>query len=139
MRPNIYKNIFQYAKQYIKQKSIYSPEVSKNAPTESDIFPLVIIPNCKIILDEETLKYGERKYEVIFEIEIYAIDKTAGNKKTSRQTIMQELEKLVYEVFEEHYGLLGDEPKIKPNADTNVARETMRFTGKMKNNIIYRR
>ena len=99
MRPNIYENIFQYAKQYIKQKSIYSPEVLKNAPTESDIFPLVIIPKCKTILDEETLKYGERRYEVVFEIEIYSTDKTVGNKKTSRQTIIQELSKLIYDIF----------------------------------------
>ena len=139
MRPNIYENIFQYAKQYIKQKSIYSPEVFKNAPTESDIFPLVIIPECKIVLDEETLKYGERKYEIIFEIEIYSTDKTVGNKKISRETIINELENLIYEVFEEHYGLLGEDPTIKPNADTNVARETISFTGKIKNNIIYRR
>lgn len=139
MRPYIYENMFQYAKQYIKQKSIYSPEVFKNAPTESNIFPLVIIPQCKIILDEETLKYGERKYEVIFEIEIYVTDKSINNKKVSRTTIIQELEKLIYETFEEHYGLLGGEPTITPNADTNVARETIRFTGKIKNNIIYRR
>lgn len=139
MRPNIYENMFQYAKQYIKQKSTYSPEVSKNIPTESNRFPLVIIPKCKIVLDEETLKYGERKYEVIFEIEIYATDKSVNNKKVSRTTIIQELEKLVYETFEEHYGLLGGEPKTTPNADTNVARETISFTGKIKNNIIYRR
>lgn len=139
MRPNIYENIFQYAKKYINEESIYSPEVFKNAPTESDIFPLVIIPKCRTILDEETLKYGERRYEVIFEIEIYATDKSINNKKVSRTTIIQELEKLVYETFEEHYGLLGGEPKITPNADTNVARETISFTGKIKNNIIYRR
>lgn len=140
MRPNLYNNIFQYAKQYIKQKSIYSPEVFKNAPTESNIFPLVIIPKCKIILDEETLKYGERRYKVKFEIEIYAVDKSIeANKKISRETIINELENLIYEVFEEHYGLLGEDPTIKPNADTNVARETISFTCKIKNNIIYRR
>lgn len=139
MRPNIYENMFQYAKQYIKQKSIYNPEVFKNTPTESDIFPLVIIPRCKIVLDDETLKYGEKKYQVIFEIEIYSTDKAIETKKVSRQTIMQELEKLVYDVFEEHYKLSGEEPKTKPNADTNIDRETIRFTGKIKNNIIYRR
>ena len=139
MRPDIYENIFQYAKQYIKQKSIYSPQVFKNAPTESDIFPLVIIPECKIILDEETLKYGERRYEIVFNIEIYSTDKSINHKKVSKTTIIPELEKLVYEVFEEHYGLLGKEPEIRPNADTNVAREEIRFTGKIKNNIIYRR
>lgn len=139
MRPDIYDNIFQYAKQYIKQKSIYSPEVFKTAPTESDIFPLVIIPECKVILEDETLKYGEPKYQVIFEIEIYATDKSIGSKKVSKNTIMKELEKLVYDVFEEYYKLLGGEPKTIPNADINIDRETIRFTGKIKNNIIYRR
>lgn len=139
MRPDIYDNIFQYAKQYIKQKSIYSPEVFKTAPTESDIFPLVIIPECKVILEDETLKYGEPKYQVIFEIEIYTTDKSIGSKKVSKNTIMRELEELVYDVFEEYYKLLGGEPKTIPNADINIARETIRFTGKIKNNIIYRR
>ena len=139
MRPNIYDSMFQYAKQYIKQKSAYNPEVFKNAPTESDIFPLVIIQECKVILDDETLKYGESKYQVIFEIEIYATDKSIGNKRISRSTIIQELEKLVYDIFEEHYKLLGGEPKAIPNADINIARETIKFTGKIKNNIIYRR
>ena len=139
MRPDVYDSMFQYAKQYIKQKSIYSPEVFKNSPTESDVFPLVIIPKCKIMLDEETLKYGERRYEIVFNIEIYSTDKIINNKKVSKTTIIQELEKLVYEVFEEHYGLLGKEPETRPNADTNVAREGIRFTGKIKNNIIYRR
>ena len=139
MRPDIYESIFQYAKKYIKEKSIYNPEVFKNAPTESDMFPLVIIPECKIILDNETLKYGEQKYQIIFNIEIYTTDKTVETKRISKQTIMQELEKIVYEVFEEHYGLLGSEPEIRPNADINIARENIRFTGKIKNNIIYRR
>ena len=139
MRPDIYDNIFQYAKQYIKQKSIYSPEVFKTAPSESDIFPLVIIPECKVILEDETLKYGEPKYQVIFEIEIYTTDKSIGSKKVSKNTIMRELEKLVYDVFEEYYKLLGGETKTIPNADINIDRETIRFTGKIKNNIIYRR
>lgn len=139
MRPYIYDNMFQHAKQHIKQKSIYSPEVFKTAPTESDIFPLVIIPECKVILEDETLKYGEPKYQVIFEIEIYTTDKSIGSKKVSKNTIMRELEELVYDVFEEYYKLLGGEPKTIPNADINIARETIRFTGKIKNNIIYRR
>lgn len=139
MRPNVYDSIFQYAKQYIKQKSIYSPEIFKTAPTESNVFPLVIIPQCKIVLDDETLKYGEPKYQIIFDIEIYTIDKSVGTKKVSRNTIINELEKIVYEIFEEHYKLLGKKPRLIPNADTNVAREEISFTGIIKNNIIYRR
>ena len=139
---DIHDRVFQYAKQYIKQKSKYSPEVFKNAPTESKVFPLVIIPQCKIILNDETLKTpskNERGYKIIFDTEIYATDKTVGTKKTSKQTIISELEELLYEVFEEHFGLLGKEPQMRPNADINVAREGIEFTGKYKNKIFYRR
>ena len=95
--------------------------------------------NCSSCITYRVPVRFKRRYEVIFEIEIYAIDKSINNKKVSRNTIIQELEKLVYETFEEHYGLLGGKPTTTPNADTNVARETISFTGKIKNNIIYRR
>jgi len=139
---DIHNQIFQYAEQYIKQKSKYSPEVLKNAPTESKIFPLVIIPRCKVIIDDVTLKTKskiERGYKIIFDIEIYATDKTVERKKISKQTIISELEDFVYEVFEEHFGLLGKEPKPRANADTNISREGIEFTGKYKNKIFYRR
>ena len=139
MRPKIYDNIFQYAKKYIEKNSIYSPKVYKSAPTESKTFPLVIIPECKIVIADETLKYGEQKYNLIFDIETYTTDKTIENKKIARQTIISELQKLIYDVFEEHYKMLGEEPQLRPNADLNVAREGIKFTAKIKNNIIYRR
>lgn len=140
MRPDIYESIFQYAKEYIEKNSKYNPLVSKNAPTESKNFPLVIIPKCKTILDDETLSYGEQKYQIIFNIEIYTTDKSISNtQKISKTSIMQELEKIIYEVFEDNYKLLGGEPKTRPNADTNISREEIRFTGMVKNNIIYRR
>ena len=37
------------------------------------------------------------------------------------------------------YKMLGEEPQPRPNADLNVAREEIKFTAKVKNNIIYRR
>lgn len=111
----------------------------KSAPTESKIFPLVIFDKPKIVLDDETLCYGEQKYKIKFEIEIYTTDKTVGSKKIARQTIIEELEELVYEVFEEHYRFKGNEPQVRPNADINVSREAIQFEGKIKNNIIYRR
>lgn len=135
----LYNELYRYTKEYITEQSIYSPYVIKNSPTQSNSFPLVIFPKTKFILDDETLKHGERRYSVIIEIEIYAIDKTVANKKVSKQTIIAELEKLLYDVFEEHYGLQGETPNEIINADTNVSREVMRFTGKYKNNVFYRR
>lgn len=142
MRPDIYDTIFQSAKKYIEEKSIYSPKVSKNAPTESKIFPLVVIPECKVILDKETLNTKsdkEKEYKIIFDVEIYATDKTVGTKKIARQTIIHELQQLIYEVFEQENGMLGKEPQPRPNADINVARQGIEFAGRLKNNVIYRR
>lgn len=142
MRPDIYDTIFQRAKKYIEEKSIYSPKVLKNAPTESKIFPLIVMPECKVILDKETLNTKsdkEKEYKIIFDIEIYATDKTVGTKKIARQTIIHELQQLIYEVFEKENGMLGKEPQAIPNADINVARQGIEFTGRLKNNVIYRR
>ena len=99
----------------------------------------MIFDKPKIVLDDETLCYGEQKYKIKFEIEIYTTDKTVGSKKIARQTIIEELEDLVYEVFEEHYRFKGNEPQVRPNVDINVSREAIQFEGKIKNNIIYRR
>ncbi len=99
----------------------------------------MIIQKPSIVLDDETLCYGEQKYKIKFEIEMYATDKTVGSKKIARQTIIEELENLTYEVFEEHYRFKGNEPQVRPNADINVSREAIQFEGKIKNNIIYRR
>lgn len=112
----------------------------KSAPTESKTFPLVIFDKPKIVLDDETLCYGEQKYKIKFEIEIYATDKSISkNNRIARQTIMEELENLIYEVFEEHYRFKGNEPQARQNADINISREAIMFEGKIKNNIIYRR
>ena len=126
-------------KTYITSNSVYAPYVVKNSPTQSNSFPLVIFHKPKVILDDETLKYGEPRYSIYIDLDIYATDKTVANKKISKQTIIAELEKLTYDVFEGQYGLLGGQPMEVVNADTNVSREEMRFTGKYKNNIFYRR
>ena len=65
--------------------------------------------------------------------------KTIENKKYSAASVSQELLKRVYEVFEEHYVMLGRLPETIPNADTNVTRISVRFTGRYKNNTFYRR
>lgn len=91
------------------------------------------------MIDDETLSYTEQKYNFKVEIEIYTTDKNVGNKKIAKQTIIEELENLIYEVFEKHYRFKGNEPQIRLNADINVSREAIQFEGKIKNNIIYRR
>ncbi len=139
---DIYDQIFKFSKKYIKEKSIYNPEILKQAPTESNIFPLVIIPECKIVLNKETLKTRskkEKEYRIIFNIELYAIDKTIDKKRISKQTILSELKNLIYEIFEDKLCFLGYAPTPMPNADINVAKEGIRFVAIYKNQIFYRR
>lgn len=132
--------MYQYAKEYIKNKSQYAPTVLKSAPQEINQFPLVVIPECKLILKDETLKHKEKEYRLIFDIEVYSTDKTVGNKKVARQSIITELEKLIYDVFEEHYLMKVAEPKPTPNIDRNVDRLYMRAEATInENKIIFRR
>lgn len=140
VRPDFYDEVYEYAKTYITEHSIFSPKVLKNSPTESEYFPLVIVKMPEVYLDDETLKVGgEQIYSFVLTIEIYAMPKTIENKKYSAASVSQELLKRVYEVFEEHYVMLGRLPETIPNADTNVTRISVRFTGRYKNNTFYRR
>lgn len=140
VRPDFYNQVYEYAKTYITEHSIFSPKVLKNSPTESEYFPLVIVKMPEVYLDDETLKVGgEQIYSFVLTIEIYAMPKTIENKKYSAASVSQELLKRVYEVFEEHYVMLGRLPETIPNADTNVTRISVRFTGRYKNNTFYRR
>ena len=132
--------MYQYAKEYIQDKSQYAPTVLKSAPQEINQFPLVVIPECKLILKDETLKHKEKEYRLIFDIEVYSTDKTVGNKKVARQSIITEIEKLIYDVFEEHYLMKVAEPKPTPNIDRNVDRLYMRAEATInENKIIFRR
>lgn len=132
--------MYQYAKEYIQSNSKYSPAVLKTIPQEINQFPLVVIPECKLILKDETLKHKEKEYRLIFDIELYATDKSVGSKKVARQSIIAELEKLIYDVFEEHYLMKVAEPKPTPNIDRNVDRLYMRAEATInEKKIIFRR
>lgn len=132
--------MYQYSKEYIQSNSKYSPAVLKTIPQEINQFPLVVIPECKLILKDETLKHKEKEYRLIFDIELYATDKSVGSKKVARQSIIAELEKLIYDVFEEHYLMKVAEPKPTPNIDRNVDRLYMRAEATInEKKIIFRR
>lgn len=132
--------MYQYTKEYIQSNSKYSPAVLKTTPQEINQLPLVVIPECKLILKDETLKHKEKEYRLIFDIELYSTDKSVGSKKVARQSIIAELEKLIYEVFEEHYLMRVAEPKPTPNIDRNVDRLYMRAEATInEKKIIFRR
>lgn len=134
--PNIYNKIFEYAKKYIKENSIYSPKIVKNTPQQMTVFPLVIIKQVKDALIDENLDKTDQKFKMVYEIEIYTID----TEEVAKEEITQELIKLVNDVFDEHYGFNRKTNSNIPNIDLNVDRQHMRYDGKLdENNIIYRR
>ena len=134
--PDVYDEIFNYAENYIKENSVYSPKVLPSAPQEVNTFPLVTIQETDNPLVDEDLTKGDQQYQIEYEIEIYAIDK--GN--VPKQIIIQELKKLVNDVFDEHYGMNRRACIPKPNADRDVDRLYMRYNAIIdENKTIYRR
>jgi len=109
--------------------------------SEPQTFPIVIISESDDELSDETLKKGEQKLELTYEIEIYAMDKTVKGNKVASQEIINELKILVNEVFENQYGFRRTASRPKQNIDLDVSRHYMRFEGvyDTTNNKIYRR
>lgn len=133
---NIYNNIFQYAKEYITTNSIYNPYVLKATPEESKVFPLVIITQRNDYLKDETLKKTEKQNVLSYEIEIFARDTSVN-----RQTIIEELVKLVNDVFEDDIGFRRTQASPIPNIDLSVDRFVLEYEGVFdeKSNKIFRK
>lgn len=133
--PDVYDEIFTYAKTYIRTNSTYSPMVVKDTPPNKK-FPLVIIRQNRDDLYSENLNKTDQRFRIGFAIEIYAVNK----EKVSKQAIVRELSKLVNDVFDEHYGMNRRMNRQIPNIDNDVCRWNMRFDGKIdENKRIYRR
>lgn len=89
-----------------------------------------------MISSSETLKYGEGKYNLTYEIEIYAKD----IDETSKKEILDELKILVNEIFDEYYKFTRRTCKTAPNADIDIGKIFMRYTAVIdENKKIYRR
>ena len=134
--PDVYDEIFDYAADYIKTNSSYSPKVLTQAPEETKVFPLVVIQETNNPLEDEDLEKGDQQYRIEYEIEIYATDKGSIPK----QIIIQELKKLVNDVFDTHYGMYRRACIPTPNADRNIDRLYMRYNAIIdENKTIFRR
>lgn len=133
--PNVYDEMFKYAKEYIKENSVYFPTISKDTPPNKK-FPLVLIKQIEDDLYDENLDKTDQKFNLVYEIEIYTMNKGT----TAKQIIANELMKLTNNVFDEHYGMRRINNKEAPNVDTDVYRWNMKFRAKIdENKRIYRR
>lgn len=112
------------------------PVVVKDTPQEKNKFPLVIIKQIDDPLYDENLDKTDQRFRIVFEIEIYTIDK----EEIAKQVITEELKKLVNDIFDIKYGFTRKANNPAPNIDLNVDKRYMRYEGKIdENNIIYRR
>ena len=133
--PDVYDEIFDYAKKYITDNSIYFPTILKDTPPNKK-FPLIIIKQIRDDLYSENLDKTDQRFNLAFEIEIYSINKA----EISKQVITNELKQLINDVFDEHYGMNRKSNQEAPNADTDVYRWNMRFEAKIdEKKRIYRR
>lgn len=133
--PDVFDEIFKYAKEYIIENSKYSPKVLKNTQPDNK-FPLVTIKEIKDNLYSENLNKTDQRFDIKYEIEIYTINKNG----IAKQVISDELKKLINDVFDEHYGMNRKRNFEAPNADTDVFRWHMQYEAKIdENKKIYRR
>lgn len=135
---DVYDEIYIKARKYIKDNSQYNPKVLKNSPQTFNSFPLIIITETEnnLVSGSETLKYGEGKYNLTYEIELYAKDIDEKSKKE----ILDELKKLVNDIFDEYYKFTRKTCKTAPNADIDIGKIFMRYTAVIdENKKIYRR
>ena len=133
--PDVYDEIFKYAKTYITENSQYAPTILKDTPPDKK-FPLIIIKQIRDDLYSENLDKTDQRFYLGYEIEIYAMNK----ENIAKQVITKELVKLTNDVFDEHYGMNRKFNKEAPNVDTDVFRWNMRFEARIdESKKIYRR
>ena len=124
--PDVYDQIFQYGKKYIKENSKYSPKILKSTQQDK-IFPFISIKEIRDDLYDENLDKTDQRFNIGYEIEIYTM--TRGS--IAKEEVAEELKGLVNDVFDTHYGLRRTLNKEIPNVDLNVFRWGMRFEGKI--------
>lgn len=133
--PEVYDEIYQYTRTYLETQSQYSPQVKKDTPPNKK-FPLVIVKEIRDNLYDENLDKTDQRFRIGYEIEIYAVNKD----NVAKQTITNELIKLINDVFDEHYGMNRKFNREVSNIDTDVYRWKMRFEAKIdEGKRIYRR
>lgn len=140
-KPDIYDDIFSYAKLQIIAKSQYNGvQVKKVQPEVLNQSPLIVIERPEYTIADETLHYGEKLWNMDFTINIFATDYIDYTSKIARQKVIEDLDNILYEIFVDMYKMDIIQDLDTPNVDTSIDRRTLRINCKVdENNKIYRR
>lgn len=99
---NIESMVFKLYKQYLKDKSKFSPNVFNKAPKNLSVFPTIVLKESNNIEDSNytTLDRKESVSEITDTIDIYTKDMVINGKKYPSKEIMNELKFLTFEFFQ---------------------------------------
>lgn len=126
-----YEEVYNTLKEYLKdvETNPYKPSVTKlyKETISKDNFPLVVIEEITNNLQSRTFGGNESISTVVYEINIYAINKMVDNKEIGNMTIARELSVLVDKVMGEHYRMRRIYNAPTPNIDKTIYRITMRY------------
>lgn len=125
---NIFENkIFPELKQYVEEKSIYKPTVTKAMPQQSKVFPIVPVKLLPVTNKYNNLSYGEETYTFGIEINVYSM----ASGKTSKRTICNEVTEQVVDYFKNNYHVTIKTELDALNTDSNIHRNIVKITGKL--------
>lgn len=128
---NIVDKIYPNLKEYLTEKSQYSPRILQKAIKQSDKFPLVTIIESDNSNDIVDTNFMESTDNVDLTIDIYTQDKTLENSIISCVSISNELVGLTDYILSKKYRFRRVFCKRTPNLDSSIYRVTMKYTKKV--------
>lgn len=138
---NMWQDVYDGLKKYLKENSEYNPLVVKNAPPKPPRFPVVEIVEINNVSAEETTDRREQFDSLTYEVNIYTQDIPKGEELISAEVIDNELKLLVNQYMDIMLRMRRTLCQPSPNLDTNVMRTIMRYSCSIdkRRNIILRR
>lgn len=138
---NMWQEVYEGLKEFLKENSKYDPLVTKIAPPNPPRFPVVEIMEINNVSGEETTDRREQFDNLTYEISIYTKDTSKDNEIISYEVMDNELKLLVNQYMDMILKMKRQLCQPVPNLDTNVMRTIMRYSCSIykKRNIILRR
>lgn len=99
---NVESMIFKFYKQYLKDKSKFSPNVFNRTPKNLSVFPTIVLRETNNIEDSNytTLDRKEFVNEITSSIDIYTKDLIIDGVKYPSKEVMNELKYLTFDFFQ---------------------------------------
>lgn len=128
MNLNLYDEIYEALKEYLKQNSVYKPYVYQ-IPPQKKKFPLVIVSEITNQNAEETIDGMETFDEIGYEIEIYC---SPADIKETKESADEIASKVDYFMKRNKFSRIT--ALRAPNIDSRIYRMVLRYSAQIFNN-----